>query len=307
LVGKIKIKQKMRKNVVVFDFFAGTFSVTKSCTLWNAKNNSFQIQKVIGLEKSHDLCKDFLNSHDFKDIYQNKKIQKTKIYCTDILLKSAKNKILAKFEKDLTDSFLDQNTAIDGVLVFGGPPCTFYSSYQNLISNDDRRKDPNIFLNKQKKADNRVISFLEFYENLKVICEKHTNPYSKQKIINHIIMENPWSSNYVKIGYEDDFTHEKGDQVCVPLALRKRDFMQKYLFENNGYLLLTRHNWCAYDYTNFPKKPTVIFSTMKLKNRLCTHIGKHPVQTNLLKTATLQAKWPESFVDYCFCSFSNYL
>lgn len=293
-------------KLFIFDLFAGTFSVTKTCFDLNQTPN-FQnmICSILALEKSENLVMHFLKEYIQTAEFEKKKPQFFQIYRGSIRSKDTQSSFFQNFEQTLQIILetTEKKESI-GILIFSGPPCTYYSSLQGLKVQTKYMRNPQLFVDKQNASDALVLKTLEYYQKTKEKSEYYSQKYDRS-IFTELIIENPWSVGTFRIPYENDLFFQKGYQYQTPLALRKRPFLQPFLFENGGILEITKHHWCVYDFERFPPKPTAIFSTLStLQSQKCTHTKqKHPVTVMDLSTAAARGKYPPQFIEYCISCF----
>lgn len=291
MVGKkYKIKkmidQKIVQNIVIIDLFAGTFSVTKSILEIQKKKVDFQTVGIFCLEYSKNLCSDFLKSNSFQNEIKNNKNLYFKIYQANIL-----NQIALKKLVDDTINFINNyDGKIYGVFILAGPPCNNYSSFHYLNSHKINGEE---FEKKQKISDRLVLQTISLFEQLKDLLS--------EKMPVELLIENPWSNNMLNLEHkENPFL---GIEYSFELGLRNRPFFQKFLQENGGFLYTSKHFWCYYDYENFSKKPTAIFSTLKnIQSNNCTH-KKHKNSIVNFKNAAIRGRWPKEFIQYVIHCF----
>lgn len=253
------------KYLFVFDFFAGTFSVTKACFQYNQQNqnNQTQVYGVFGVEKEKSLCFDFLESQD----YERLNFQFFQIFCSDILTVEFHEKLILSFKKQILLGKAKHHGCKFGALLFAGPPCVNYSNLQNFNMKQKYIQDAHKFQKKQQYSDRLVQQTLDLFFILQEIC-------IVEGMSCNIIIENPWSSEFLKVRDQKDLFFDNNYKYVTELSLRKRPFFKKYFVENGGFLYTTKHNWCEYDYLFFPKKPTAIFSSLHtLQSKICIHRG----------------------------------
>lgn len=292
----------MKKYLIVFDFFAGTFSVTKTVLLFcpDFQKSKIELLKIFSVEKSKELSFDF-----FQTFLKNNPLKKkVKVYCSDVLSNNFETKILFEFETVLKGLF--QTIGVENenfqifVLFFAGPPCQNYSMLQVFNSKNKNVQNVENFQNKLKYSDSLVLKTLTLYESVRRICMNYPSVFAG------IVIENPWSVDVFRFYDENDLFFDRGYKHITFLSLRKRDFIQPFLFENGGFLKITKHNWCQYDYLNFPKKTTAIFSDIsEIDSNICKHKGKHPINVLSLKTSSECGKYPDAFVQYCIFFLYN--
>lgn len=229
----------------------------------------------------------FLHSDYSMKILKYKKNFFFQIYTAIILNNKATNTMI-----DDISLFLKKTKNIYGIFILAGPPCNNYSSFHLL---NVEKIDGKEFDKRQKASDNLVIKTIEIYKQIKMIFQ--------EKMEVDLIIENPWSSKEINIGYKDDPFNFKANEFSLKLALRERPFFQPFLQENDGFLYTSKHFWCSYDFENFSKKPTAIFSTLKnIESNKCTH-KKHKHSIVNLKNAEIRGRWPDKFVQYCIECF----
>lgn len=277
------------KKIIIVDLFAGTFSVTKSILSFQKENPDVEICAIFSVEISRELCLNFLKSDFYKNSKENSDI-KFRVYQADIFNKKATTQI----KKEIVD-FVKNSKDIYGILVFAGPPCNHYSSFNLLnVHQIDAKK----FEKKQKKSEKLVLETIEISQDLQTTLSK------EYKI--DIVIENPWSFERINIPHKDDIFNELGFQYSSELALRFRPFFQQFLKENDGFLYTSKHFWCMYDFQNFSKKPTSIFSSLpNIESNKCNH-KKHIHSIDKLKNAEIRGRWPDLFVQYCIKCFQTH-
>ncbi len=63
-----------------------------------------------------------------------------------------------------------------------------------------------------------------------------------------LVMENPWSIEFLNISYLEDPSNKENLPEKIELGLRNRPFLKPWLSGNGGPLFLRLFNWCAFDF-----------------------------------------------------------
>ncbi len=294
-----------KKKIIVFDVFAGSFSVSKAAyALENLKPHSqLEIVHIFAIEISETLCQK-------APTFQNKGDRFFKLYCGNMFNNEFVWSVLKEFEQELKIAFSKVETEIDGILVVGGPPCTYYTLFQLGSGIRTTKKNPTLFMQKQFKADRLVLRFLSFFQEIVMVASHFKNVKTQKRPFCTLVMENPWSANFMNLDFDEDLFAKNKKTLQIPLSLRTRGCLQPFLLENGGFLTVTKHYWCEYDFENFPAKPTAIFSTLKnLEDKICSHRknGNHKVTVEKLETSELRARYPQEFIFTLFFAFEEEL
>jgi hypothetical protein len=219
-----------QKNIIVFDCFAGTFSVSKAIPFLN-----FRVVHAFAIELDPRLCENAPRAEDLGLLPENFEV---------IQGDFSSIAVQAKLRTSLTRLLENTHLPIHGILVFAGVPCTYYSSFQQASQMRTHEKNPKHIETNQMASDRLVLSVLSFFDHVKILSE-HVNTKSS------LVIENPWSSLFLNIKYPGDPTISRGLQARYALALRNRPFLQPFLAKNGGPLHVVKYNWCAFDETCF--------------------------------------------------------
>lgn len=280
------------KNIVVFDLFADTFGVSRASLSYP----NIRLLGLFAVEIDPVLCK-ASSSYFNTPIPRNTKTLFIQGHLSNPLVQ-------AKLFKELEAVFLKakaNNMTIDGILVTGGPPCTYYSSLQAGAQMRTHRKNPEGIKQNLWKANQFVLSFLMFFHMVKVLASMY---FPECTCI--LVMKNPWSIEYLNIPFPGDSSNKENLQEKIELGLRNRPFLQPWLSANGGPLFLHLFNWCAFDFYKYPKTPTAVFTTMSnFVSRHCNHKQKHVVTVVNTKSKTERAEWPKEFVLLIFHFFAK--